>query len=109
MGRPSFRRLGAKLLGMVLGGPARTTPHTTRPVERIMLTEEVATKDTVADGWLPVGKPSSFRVGDQQTLGLPSFQVFGPLMLAGVLPDGSVAFSVSSADHRRSESRQEIV
>ena len=33
----------------------------------------------------------------QVNLGLPPREVFGPMMLAGALPDGSVAFSDSSA------------
>ena len=96
-GQAVFSVVGGQTLGVVLGGSARTIPHTTRPVERIMLTEETATKDTVAEGWLPDGDPRSYPVGNQQDLGLPTSKVFGPLMLAGVLPDGSVAFSDSSA------------
>ncbi len=64
--------------------------HTSRPVERLILTGEVVTKDTVAEGWLPPG-------GEPVTIGERSAKVFGPRMLLGVLPDGSVAFSDSSA------------
>ena len=96
-GRAVFSTVEGQALGLVLGGSVRTTPHTTRPVERVMLTARVATKDTVAEGWLPDGDPRSWPVGDRRTLDLPSQKVFGPPMLAGVLPDGSVAFSDSSA------------
>ena len=96
-GQAVFSAVGSQALAVLFGGPVRTIPHTTRPVERIVLTAAVATKDTVAEGWLPDGDPSSFPVGNQRTLGLPSSKTFGPLMLAGVLPDGSVAFSDSSA------------
>ena len=96
-GRAIFSAVGGQALGLVLGGSVRTAPHTTRPVERVMLTARVATKDTVAEGWLPDGDPASWPVGDRRTLDLPSQKVFGPPMLAGVLPDGSVAFSDSSA------------
>ena len=96
-GQAVFSAVGGQALGFVIGGSVRTTPHTTRPVERILLTEEVASKDTVAEGWLPDGDPRSYTVGNQRTIGLPLYRTFGPLMLAGVLPDGSVAFSDSSA------------
>ena len=96
-GQAIFSAVGGQAPSLVVGGSVRTTPHTTRPVERVMLTAAVATKDTVAEGWLPDGDPTSFPVGDRRSLGLPSQKVFGPLMLAGVLPDGSVAFSDSSA------------
>lgn len=96
-GQAVFSAVGSQTLSVLFGSPVRTVPHTTRPVERVVLTEEVATKDTVADGWLPDGEPSSFPIGNQRTLGLPARKTFGPLMLAGVLPDGSVAFSDSSA------------
>ncbi len=64
--------------------------HTSRPVERFILTGDVVTRDTVAEGWLPLG-------GEPVTSGERSGKVFGPRMLLGVLPDGSVAFSDSSA------------
>lgn len=50
----------------------------------------MVTRDTVAEGWLPPG-------GAPLTSGERSGKVFGPRMLLGVLPEGSVAFSDSSA------------
>ena len=50
----------------------------------------MATKDTVAEGWLP-------EDGESLYTGLPQVKVFGSRMLVGVLPDGSVAFSDSTA------------
>ena len=92
-----FSAVGAQNLrvgGAIMG---RSTPHTSRPVERITITGEVTRKDTVAEGWLPPGGDHyGFPVPDQVNFGLPPHQVFGPMMLAGVLPDGSVAFSDSS-------------
>lgn len=87
-GQAVLSAVGGQALSLIIGGSARTIPHTTRPVERIMLTERVATKDTVAEGWLPDSGP---------TTRLPLPKTFGPLMLAGALPDGSVSFSDSSA------------
>lgn len=82
-GEAIFSAVGAQMLAGsgITGGSGR---HTSRPVERITLTGEEATKDTVAEGWLP---PGSIR----------PVKVFGPRMLTGALPDGSVAFSDSSA------------
>ena len=68
----------------------RDQSHTSRPVERLILTGDMVTRDTVAEGWLPPG-------GEPVTIGERSAKVFGPRMLLGVLPDGSVAFSDSSA------------
>jgi len=96
-GQAVFSAVGSQALGLVLGGSVRTIPHATRPVERVMLGEGVVTKDTVAEGWLPDGEQSRRAVGNQRSLGLPSRKTFGPAMLVGVLPDGSVAFSDSSA------------
>ena len=83
-GEAIFSAVGAQTLSVsgITGG--RSRQHTSRPVERITITGEEATKDTVAEGWLP---PGSLR----------PVKVFGPRMLTGVLPDGSVAFSDSSA------------
>jgi len=95
--------VGAPMLAMSFSFSAASgsqpPPHASRPVERLSLTGEVATKDTVAEGWLPKG-------GEQRVLNaggidvgsrLPPPRVFAPRMLPGVLPDGDVAFSDSSA------------
>lgn len=64
--------------------------HMTRPIERIDLAGDVAVKDTVAVGWLPPGV-------EWLPSGLREPTVFGPRMLMGVLRDGTIAFSDSSA------------
>jgi len=89
----------AQLLSGDLGtSGARTTPHTSRPVERLLLTGDVAVKDTIAEGWLPSGgNQTSLPVNGQTNYRVPSPLPFGPRILAGVLPEGSVAFSDSSA------------
>ena len=97
-GEAVFSAAGAQLLSGSFGGSLRTTPHTSRPVERLMLSGDVATKDTVAEGWLPSGgDPTSLPVDGQTNYRVPPPVVFGPRILPGVLPDGSVAFSDSSA------------
>ena len=98
-GEAVYSAVGAQLLSGNFGtSGGRTTPHTSRPVERLMLTGDVATKDTVAEGWLPSGgDPTSFPVDGQANYRVPLPVVFGPDILPGVLPDGSVAFSDSSA------------
>ena len=96
-GEAVFSAVGAQLLSMSgfgLNSPASTRPHMSRPIERLILTGDVVEKDTIAEGWLPRhDEPPAARIGG----GVPRPRVFGPQILPGVLPDGSVAFSDSSA------------
>lgn len=98
-GEAVFTAVGAQILSASFGSTgARTTPHTSRPVERIILSGEVATKDTVAEGWLPSGGDNtSIPVDGLTNYRIPPPLVFGPAILPAGLPDGSVAFSDSSA------------
>ena len=95
--------VGAPMLAMSFSFNAASgsqpPPHASRPVERLSLTGEVATKDTVAEGWLPQGgEPPVLNAGGIDVGSrLPPPRVFAPRMLPGVLPDGDVAFSDSSA------------
>ena len=82
-----FSAVGGQFL--VFRGSGSAQAPTTRPIERLDLTGDVVTRDTVADGWLPPG-------GVLYT-GWREPKAFGPWMSAGMLPDGSVAFSDSSA------------
>lgn len=83
-----FSAVGSQML---LFWVVETAPsHTTRPIERLDLTGEVVTRDTVVDGWLPPGV-EWLMSGSREPI------EFGPRMLLGVLPDGTVAFSDSSA------------
>ncbi|MCY4572207.1 MAG: hypothetical protein OXF01_05340 [Gemmatimonadetes bacterium] len=82
-GEAIFSAVGAQTLS-ASGVTRGATPPTSKPVERMTITGDEAIKDTVAEGWLFPGGPWPRPV-------------FGPMMLAGVLPDGSVAFSDSSA------------
>ena len=81
-----FSAVGSQFRSVAFTGDSKS--HTTRPVERVVLAGAVATKDTVAEGWLPEDA-HLWQVGPPVA--------FGPLMLMGVLPDGSVAFSDSTA------------
>ena len=83
-----FSAVGSRFRGVIYVG--ETKSHTSRAVERITLTGEDATRDTAAEGWLPEGGESIYT-------GLPQVKAFGSRMLLGVLPDGSVAFSDSTA------------
>ncbi len=98
-GEAIFTAVGAQMLSGSMGGTgARTTPHRSRPVERLILSGDAATKDTIADGWLPSGGDNtSIPIDGQTNYRVPRPGVFGPDILPGVLPDGSVAFSDSSA------------
>lgn len=83
-----FSAVGGQFL-VFRGGPSGAQAPTARPIERLDLTGDVVTRDTVAEGWLPPG-------GELHT-GWREPKVFGPWMSAGMLPDGSVAFTDSSA------------
>ena len=83
-----FSAVGSQFRSMQARGDSKS--HTSRPVERLDLAGEVATRDTVAEGWLP-------EDGESLYSGLPQVKAFGSRMLVGVLPDGSVAFSDSTA------------
>ena len=101
-GEAVFSAVGGQLLSMLgLGSnsSASTRPHTSRPIERLILTGDVVEKDTIAEGWLPRhDEPPATNIGGLEiNFRLPPRRVFGPQMLPGVLPDGSVAFSDSSA------------
>ena len=83
-----FSAVGSQMLLFVSSGNAPS--HTTRPIERLDLTGEVVARDTVVDAWLPPGV-EWLMSGSREPI------EFGPRMLLGVLPDGTVAFSDSSA------------
>ncbi len=85
-------------------------PPTSRPIIRLGLGGETARADTVVKGWLPpraeaeIKLPGNIRVAGGGSLrannalsGLKQPLVFEPPLLAGVLPDGSVVHSDSSA------------
>ena len=92
-----------------VGSNTASTPPTSRPVLRLGLGGDVIETDTVADGWLPPrgepgeGLPGNIKVGDR-TVNLGSMlgglvmpSIFEPTLLAGVLPDGGLVYSDSSA------------
>ena len=92
-----------------VGSNAASTPPTSRPVLQIGLGGEVIETDTVADGWVPPrgepgkGPTANIRVGgrsvDLSSMfgGLVMPGIFEPRLLAGVLPDGGLVYSDSSA------------
>lgn len=82
-----FSAVGARMLYFSFA--ANAPSPTTRPIERHDLGGDVVSRDTVADGWLPPG--GELYTGLREPIG------FGPRMSAGMLPDGSVAFSDSTA------------
>ena len=83
---------------------AGAAPPTSRPVTRLGLAGEVVDTDTVADGWLPPRRDLDGLVGNnvpvqlRQALGgmtMPT--TFEPRLMAGVLPNGGIVYSDSSA------------
>ncbi|MDE2876801.1 MAG: 6-bladed beta-propeller [Gemmatimonadota bacterium] len=71
--------------------------HASRPIERVDLSGEEVARDTIAEAWLPPG--GTMRMSETPeggvTITLPPQLV--PGLHWGVLPDGAVAFSDSSA------------
>ena len=92
---------------LIGGGDAE--PPKSRPITRVGLAGEVAHADTVVEAWLPpraeaeIKLPGNIRVGSgggrvaSALSGLKQPLVFEPPLLAGVLPDGSIVHSDSSA------------
>ncbi|MDE2973456.1 MAG: hypothetical protein OXU64_01865 [Gemmatimonadota bacterium] len=88
-------------------GGALAAPPTSRPVTWVGLDGEVVETDTVANGWLPPrgepvkGMAEEIRIGGGsladalEQVAFPA--VFEPLLLVGVLPDGGIVHSDSSA------------
>ena len=105
---------GAIFVGAFAGGPGISltsadggdpvAPPTSRPVVRVDLAGEVVRTDTVIKGWLPPrGNTNDLVPNDvpaqlRELLGRMSVPtVFEPQFLIGVLPDGGIVHSDSSA------------
>ena len=65
---------------------------TSRPIERIILSGEQAERDTIAEGWLP----PTWETEEEWGTEINDFE-WSPGLYAGLLPDGTVAFSDSSS------------
>ncbi|MDE2784922.1 MAG: 6-bladed beta-propeller [Gemmatimonadota bacterium] len=89
-------------------------PPTTRPITRLGLAGEEVQTDTVVEAWLPprakadLKLPGNFSIpeGDRATLAnalsaLSQPTIFEPSLLAGVLPNGGIVYSDSSAEARQ--------
>ena len=90
-------------LRSLMGGDP-TVPPMSRPVLRVELDGEVVHTDTVVKGWLPrrgdlddqVPNDAPAQVRDMLgTMKMPA--IFEPALLVGVLPDGGIVHSDSSA------------
>ncbi len=89
---------------IVMGADGAADPPTSRPVLRVVLGGEAASADTVAEGWLPQqtdledlatgAVPAELRAA-LRGMAMPT--VFEPPLLVGVLPDGGIVHSDSSA------------
>jgi 6-bladed beta-propeller protein len=81
-------------------GPGGTPEEpTTRPIDRILLSGDQASTETIAEGWLPPrADPTTLEGGGVRfSMRFAGPRTFEPALLVGVLPDGGVAFSDSSA------------
>ena len=90
-------------LGFSVGSPG-AAPPTYRPVTRVGLDDEVVQADTVVKGWLPTRDnvddlmPNNVPAQLRDALGQVNMPVvFEPRLLVGVLPDGGIVHSDSSA------------
>ena len=85
-------------------------PPTSRPITRLGLAGEEVQTDTVVQAWLPPRAEADLKLpgnisipgGDRVTLasalsGLSQPSIFEPPLLAGVLPNGGIVYSDSSA------------
>lgn len=100
---------GGRIATISFGG-GDAGPPTSRPITRLRLGGEVGRADTVVEAWLPpraeaeVKLPANIRVATSGNTrassalsGLTQPLVFEPPLLAGVLPDGAIVHSDSSA------------
>jgi len=120
-------RGGAAFTGNFGNRPATINPGgadagpPTSPITRLGLAGKEVRTDTVVRAWLPPRGEANLKLpgnigvseGDRGTLadalsGFSQPSIFEPPLLAGVLPDGGIAYSDSSADARGRESKQEI-
>ena len=102
-------QFGNRISGIISSGDGGAPPPpTSRPVTRLDLGGEVVQTETVAEGWLPpreeadIKLPSGIKVqggGGVSNLlrALSPPSVFQPRFLVGVLPNGGVVYSDSSA------------
>lgn len=77
-------------------------PPTSRPVMRVALAGDVAQTDTVVRGWLPPRTdaepvPGNAPARSRNMMGMSLPTVFEPKLLVGILPDGGIVQSDSSA------------
>jgi len=91
---------GETVIAMRAGpGGAGAAEPTTRPIELVDLTGESVRTTVVADGWLPPrGAPTTLEGGGlsfRMTSAGP--RTFEPALLVGVLPNGGIVYSDSSA------------
>ena len=100
---------GTRFLVMNPGGGG-AGPPTSRPITRLGLAGEAVQTDTVVEAWLPpraeaeLKLPSNIRIAVEGNAraanalsGLSQPSVYEPPLMAGVLPDGSLVHSDSSA------------
>ena len=91
---------GGMQISMRSGGPGgEPEPPTTRPIDLVSIEGEDATATVIAEGWLPPrGEPTTMEGGGMRfAMSTAGPRTFEPNLLVGVLPNGGIAFSDSSA------------
>ena len=95
---------GGSVASIVMGPGGAPDPPTSRPVLRVGLDGEAALAETVAEGWLPprtdledlATGPTPAQLRDAlRGMAMPT--VFEPRLLVGILSDGGIVHSDSSA------------
>lgn len=91
---------GGNVIAMRGGPGAAPEAPTTRPIERVSLRGDEAEVTVIAEGWKPVRPqaPETLEGGGFSfSMSVAGPRTFEPELLVGVLPDGGVVFSDSSA------------
>jgi len=91
---------GGNVIAMSAGPGAAPDVPETRPIDRVSLGGDQAAVTVIAEGWKPTRPqaPETLQGGGFSfSMSMAGPRTFEPELLVGVLPDGGVAFSDSSA------------
>lgn len=91
---------GGAVISMRSGPGAGPAAPTTRPIDKISLVGSEVSNEVIAEGWLPPPSEATAPLeggGMRFGMSVGGPRTFEPGLLVGVLPDGAVAYSDSSA------------
>ncbi|MDH5589015.1 MAG: 6-bladed beta-propeller [Gemmatimonadota bacterium] len=91
---------GGRMMMSFAAGPGAQPPtFTSRPIERVALDSDPASRVTMVDAWQPPleAQPATVRMGGATLrMAMAQPRAFEPGLLVGVLPEGGVAYADSS-------------